>query len=314
MNKSSFFVRLGLPEATEPSAREALSEILTRVASRFSFQGLEDWQVDLPSHVKVLGAEREFHDLTQSAAMNLEIRVYFEKKADAQAYGRLIKASFDEIKVYPARPLAKRDWMKEWRKFYKTQKVEAGGRTVYIVPAWKKAPKNSLSVKIHPGQAFGTGTHPTTRLCIEAFLAAWSELPEKVRLLDFGSGTGVLALVAESLAAKEKRQLRSVAVESDPDALVQCGKNARLNRRKVRLLRKLPKGKFDFIFANVLAPVLVKHKAELAARLAPGALVVVSGILAKEAGQFQRDFAVAGLERLSAQIEGDWAGILYGKK
>jgi ribosomal protein L11 methyltransferase len=309
----SSFVRLGIPEGVSSEARDALALLVIRAASPFSFQGLEDWSVDLPPSARVLGAEREFLDLRGKGPLSRELRVYFALKADGTAFARLMTAAFSDLKVYPPKVVGKRDWMREWRKSYKTQQLSAGGRSLSVVPAWLKAPKGAVAVKIHPGQAFGTGTHPTTRLCIQAFLNAFPRLPESPRVLDFGAGTGLLALAALVLAKEEKRSLTAVAVESDPDALKQCEKNAKLNRQKIRLLRKLPRGRFDFIFANVLAPVLLDFQEELADRLNPGGLLVLSGILEKERRAFVRDFQQPSLRLRRSRKEQGWAALEFQK-
>jgi ribosomal protein L11 methyltransferase len=309
--KTSYYVRVKLPAGTGLDTREALSEIMTRVASRFSFQGLEDWAITLGAGEKVLGAEREFHDLRGKGTVSDEMRVYFGKKADGTTFGKLLSSVIPELKIGAPRELGKKDWMKEWRKHYRTQVVKEGKGALAIVPAWKKPPaRPAAHVKIWPGQAFGTGTHATTRLCLRAYLRAAPDLGNKLSLLDFGAGTGVLALGALALAAKEGRAISALAVESDPEALAQAGKNARLNRRKLALRRKLAKGKrYDFVFANVLAPVLLAFRRELAAALKPGATIVLSGILASEAESFAEEFRQKGLELVRLDTEGDWASI-----
>ena len=309
MKSSSYFVRLGLPEGTEIPAREALSRILTGVASRFSFQGLEDWSVDLPDSTKILGAEREFHDLTKVSALNREMRVYFAKKADAANFGRLLKANFEDLTIFPPRKLAPKDWMKEWRKHYRTQKISGGHREIFIVPAWKKSPKGKVSVRVYPGQAFGTGTHPTTRLCLQAFLE--QELPASANILDFGAGTGVLALGALAQGSVEKKKFKATAVESDPEALDQCRKNARLNRLPMVFSLRLPRKKFDFVFANVLAPVLVKFRGPLISSLKKGGVIVLSGILASDGKNFLRQFQAKGLQLREEKHEGDWVAFVF---
>ena len=313
---SSFYVKVELPSGAALETREALAVVLTRVASRFSFQGLEDYTVELSSGEKVLGAEREFHDLRGRGKMNDEMRVYFGKKTDGTIFGKLVKSAFEDLKIAAPRALGKKDWMKEWRKHYRTQIVREGKAALAIVPAWKKPPATpKVSVKIWPGQAFGTGTHSTTRLCLKAFLKAAPSMPTSLSLLDFGAGTGVLALGAQAWAAKAGMKIKAVAVESDPQALEQAGKNARLNRRELRLCLKMPKAKpYDFVFANVLAPVLLLFKKELAASVKPGGLMVLSGILATESESFRKKFAQKELEYLGTELEGDWAALLWRRK
>lgn len=311
--KTSFYVRVKLPAGIALETREALSEIITRVASRFSFQGLEDWAVTLGAGEKVLGAEREFHDLRGKGTVTEEVRVYFAKKPDGVVFGRLLTSAIEDLKVSAPRALGKKDWMKEWRKHYRTQVVKEGKAALAIVPAWKKPPaRPKAHVKIWPGQAFGTGTHATTRLCLQAYLREAAALPNNFKLLDFGAGTGVLALGAMALAAGSGQRITALAVESDPEALAQAGKNARLNRRKIELSRKLAKQKrYEFVFANVLAPVLLAFRKELAASLTPGGFLVLSGILASEVEGFASDFGQKGLELLRIDTEGDWASVSW---
>jgi ribosomal protein L11 methyltransferase len=312
--KKAFYVRLALPEGLGQPEREAFSEIVTRVASRFSFRGLEDWAVDLPPGTKVLGAEREFHDLRSAGTAKPEMRVYFATKKDAGNYARLIRASFAEIKVGAVRELSPRDWMKTWRKFYHTQVIREAGRDLAVVPAWLKPKKNQkVYVRIYPGQAFGTGTHPTTRLCLRHFLrfATALEGTEPVKVLDFGAGTGVLALAAEKILRADGRGFQGTAVESDPEALKQAGKNARINRAALRFMRGVPvRARYDWIFANVLAPVLLEHRATLLGALRPGGYIVLSGLLVEEAEDFLRRFHRAGFRLVAELSEEGWASLL----
>ena len=301
----SFYVRVLLPAqlAQLPRQRELLAQLLVRVAANFSFQGLEDWTVDLPTHVKVLGIEREFHDLTQKGRMNDEVRVYFGQKEEAATYRKLLTGILGEAKILGPIRLAERDWMKAWRKHYQPVHFREGGVSLSVVPAWRKAQGKGLSVRIYPGQAFGTGTHPTTRLCLRLFLRHRELLPAKPSTLDFGAGTGILAFSA----AKVMPGLRLRLVESDPDALAQARKNARINRMRASFaLRPKAGQKFDLVFANVLSPVLLQEKKQLRAALRPGGLLLLSGILRQDGKKFLRAFRQPGLAVAEELIEGDW--------
>lgn len=323
-SRGTFYVRLHVPEGTAPETREALARLLVSVASRFSFQGLEDYAVDLAAGERVLGAEREFHDLRGKGKMSSELRAYFGSRSDAVQFRALVRSVIEDLRVDAPRALVRKDWMKEWRRHYKTQILRAGGRVLRVVPAWKKAPASGLSVRIYPGQAFGTGTHATTRLCLMAAMEGWS--PSVRRVLDFGAGTGVLALGAMALAASAnanaaaaagpKKRISVDAVESDPEALAQCRKNFGINRRRARFLLKMPKARYDLVLANVLAPILLSHQRALGAAVASGGRLVLSGILAKEAAAFRRAFKVRalGLHYEGTRIEGDWAAVEYTKK
>lgn len=296
----TFYTRLLLPAGLTTEARDSLAEIVTRLAARFSFQGLEDWQVDVKNS-RVLGAEKEFHDLSRAGTVKPEMRVYFKHKKDAALFGKIIGSAFADLRVSPPRELKPRDWMRLWRKHYKTQVLREGRQRLNIVPAWKKAPALGASVRITPGQAFGTGTHPTTQLCLRLLLkhAAPSQ-----KVLDFGAGTGVLLIAAHKLSGAG-----GLAVESDTTALAQCRKNAKLNRAGgLRFSRSMDSRKYDLVFANVLAPVLLAHRKKLHAALAPGGLIFLSGILKEEAGAFLKQFR-GKLELVEKLDQGDWSAI-----
>lgn len=302
--KKSFFVKIFLPEGISLDQREVFSSLVLRLAQNFSFQGLDDWHVDLGAGEKVLGIESEFHDLTGKGKMSAEMRAHFALKTDAASFVKIMRASFEDLRVQGPYLLAPKDWMKEWRKHYKKQKIGA----VTIVPAWLKSPAKGVSVRIYPGQAFGTGTHATTRLCLLSFLEVFKKDAGKFSCLDFGAGTGILAIAAAKLYGKG---FKGDAVESDQVALDQARKNARLNRVSLRFLRKMPaKKKYDFIFANVLAPVLLAQKTFLKEAVSEGGHLVLSGILATEADAFLQEFGMDGFSLVRKSVEGDWAAIL----
>jgi ribosomal protein L11 methyltransferase len=309
----SYFLKITPPPGTGSEQREVLSTVLTRAATRFSFRGLEDWAVNVPASQKILGAEREFHDLSGLKRTSETFVVYFGSRSDAATYGKILKNAFAELSISAPRKQAKQDWMKAWRKHYKTVKIRAGGVSLAIVPAWKKAPATGISVRIYPGQAFGTGTHATTRLCMELYLVHRRE--GGAELLDFGAGTGILAFAALKLAASEKVRVKALAVESDPEALAQAGKNARINRLKIGLSRKMNAGKrYEIIFANVLAPVLLAQKTQLLGGLKKGGLIILSGILRKECAKFLKEFRSPALELVEERSEGDWVAFALRKK
>lgn len=314
---TSFYTSLLLPEGTELKQREAFSQIVGNLASRFSFQGMEDWAVELDAGTKVLGIEREFHDLSGKGKLKPEIRVYFAKKEDAGVFGKVLMNAFEDIRVQSPKKLIPRDWMKLWRKFYKTQMIQEGGQRLAIVPSWKKAPagKKLLKVRIAPGQAFGTGTHATTRLCLQMFLRYAPALKvRKIKVLDFGAGTGVLAIAAEQWAKNEKLSFQGLGVESDPEALKQGKKNVVLNRSKVKFQAKVGKVQsYNFVFANVLAPVLLEFRDLLSESVARGGFLVLSGLLASEIHSFAEKFLKSPLEIVEVITDGDWGAIVLRK-
>ncbi len=149
---------------------------------------------------------------------------------------------------------------------------------LWIVPSWHEAPDpDAITLVLDPGLAFGTGSHPTTRLCLK-----WLE--QNVRggesLLDYGCGSGILAIAAKKLGAG-----RVVGTDVDAQAITASNDNAASNRTQAEffLPAALPAGEFDILVANILTNPLKALMPLLAARVRPGGRIALSGILAEQA-------------------------------
>ncbi len=181
--------------------------------------------------------------------------------------------------------LADRDWERAWLDQFSPIRIADG---LWIVPSWIDPPEpGAVNLVIDPGLAFGTGTHPTTRLCLEALTQL--DLADK-RVLDYGCGSGVLAIAALRLGAAE-----AIATDLDPRALDATRANAEENRCGDRLLTMDPDsvdrryaGGVDVLIANILAGTLVELQDRLLALLKPGGVVLLSGILADQADAVRR--------------------------
>lgn len=158
--------------------------------------------------------------------------------------------------------------------------ARAFGERLWLAPADDdRRPSGRVTIRLHMGYAFGTGQHPTTALCLE-----W--LDRHVRpgatILDYGCGSGVLALAALALGAEH-----AVAIDNDTQALAATSANAALNGMTERLFvgtpESLPNATFDLLAANILAGPLVAHAALFAERVRPGGALVLSGVLEKQA-------------------------------
>ncbi|MGE5170963.1 MAG: 50S ribosomal protein L11 methyltransferase [Rudaea sp.] len=168
-----------------------------------------------------------------------------------------------------------RDWVRATQAQFGPIRI---GDDLWIVPSWCAPPApDARNVVLDPGLAFGTGTHATTRLCLQ-WLAQCVD--PKASVLDYGCGSGILAIAAAKLGAS-----RVVAVDIDPQALVAARDNATRNRVDVRiaLVDALPPERFSIVVANILAHPLVLLAPALAARVRPGGLLALSGILASQA-------------------------------
>lgn len=184
-----------------------------------------------------------------------------------------------------------RDWGETWKQGLGPFAV---GR-VFIRPSWTAAtpPPGTVEVVLDPGMAFGTGTHPTTALCLAAIDALLRESPG-ADVLDVGTGSGLLGIAAKKLGAA-----RVVGTESDPVALRVAAENAERNGVRLELRQDdaaaVP-GCFRVVVANILANALVALAPALASRVAPGGTLVLSGILAGQEDEVRRACVDAGLE------------------
>jgi ribosomal protein L11 methyltransferase len=171
-----------------------------------------------------------------------------------------------------------KDWEREWMDDFKPLRF---GERLWIVPSWHDAPDpHAANLLLDPGLAFGTGTHPTTALCLE-----WldGQDVESRQVIDYGCGSGILGLAALLLGADHV-----IGVDTDPQALEASRENARRNkvedgRLDLFLPADEPDTMADIMLANILAQPLIGLAPRLAAKVKPGGHLVLSGILSNQA-------------------------------
>ena len=201
------------------------------------------------------------------------------------------------------------DWADRWRDFHRPT-VIAGGRVV-IRPSWEEGAEEveGLDVTVDPGQAFGTGAHPTTRLCVELMLRLADEGHASGSLVDLGTGSGVLAIVAAKLGWSPVR-----AVDSERAAIEAVRANAEANHVEVaplrRNLRESSPPSARTVVANLTAPLLKDLTASMDPAELPRALVC-SGLLAREADGVVAAFCGLGLTERERRESGDWAALRF---
>ncbi len=200
--------------------------------------------------------------------------------------------------------VADEDWGEGWKKDFRPLDV---GR-VRVRPTWiaEPPPPGSVEVVLDPGMAFGTGSHATTSLCLAALSDLLAARPGAT-VLDVGTGSGILAIAARKLGAG-----RVAANDDDPKAVEVARENAAANGAAVEValapVGELA-GTFDLVVANILANTLVELAPDLAAKLAPGGVVLLSGILAPQEDEVRRAYVAQGLAPVAGgdRREGEWS-------
>lgn len=203
----------------------------------------------------------------------------------------------------------------DWVKHFKETFVAFDVPPFRVVPEWVDegdAPADTASpirIRIDPGRAFGTGTHESTKLCLTTLGRVADSLPKSPRTLDLGCGTGILGI-----AAAKRLGARVLACDYDPLATASTGTHAAMNGVTLEVLlmdgcRGLEPGRFDLVFANLMAPFLISRVDEITAMGAPGARFILAGLLRVEEedvkAAWPRDWAV------TATYENEWASLLY---
>jgi ribosomal protein L11 methyltransferase len=218
-------------------------------------------------------------------------------------------------------PIADQNWMEAWKARY--QPIPIGERLI-IVPAWLESPNAArLPIKIDPGMAFGTGTHPTTQLCLEFVEEIMETLKVSktfrvLSVIDVGCGSGILSIAALKLGAA-----LALGVDIDPASVQASRENADANRIGAEfvlgqgsvaevLAGQFPLRQAPLVLANILAPVLIRLlDAGLGDLLSPGGALVMSGILTEQAQSVIEAAQSHGLERTGQRQLGDWVALTF---
>ena len=202
--------------------------------------------------------------------------------------------------------LATEDWAEAWKRHYHTLRI---GQRIVVAPSWEEPSlgPGDVLIKLDPGMAFGTGTHPSTQLILR--LLERMLHPGDV-MLDVGTGSGILAIAAVKLGAS-----RVIATDIDPEAVRTAEENARLNqvREKLTLLvDSAPKaGTYPLVAANILADVIARlllHE-NLADRVAPDGVLLLSGIIQQRREVVELALRATGMAVIDVAEDGDWLAI-----
>ncbi|EIJ42799.1 ribosomal protein L11 methyltransferase [Beggiatoa alba B18LD] len=241
---------------------------------------------------------------------NTRILALFEEDTDPESLLLHFHAvlSADVPLSYELQRLADQEWTRVWMSDFHPMRF---GERLWICPSWTSPPEpDAVNILLDPGLAFGTGTHPTTALCLE-WLDAQTNFAGK-RVIDYGCGSGILAIAAAKLGSTE-----NWAVDIDPQALLATRDNAEKNGVSAMIYTALPEAftlpQADVLLANILANPLISLAKTFAEYLPAGAPIVLSGILQTQADMVVTAYATY-FEQLSVTEKEGWVRVVGYKR
>ncbi len=228
----------------------------------------------------------------------------FEQQAQAAEAAQLLALQdfFEGCAVDSQAPVPEQDWVRLTQSQFSPVAIT---EHFWIVPTWHEPPAQAQQIiRLDPGLAFGTGTHPTTRMCLGwiagGLPAQAGRSPKLGRVLDYGCGSGILAIGAAKFGAGALD-----AVDIDEAAVQATRENAQANAVSLQAgLPSLAQGRYDTVLANILATPLKVLAPLLCAHVAPGGHLVLAGILERQAEELQAAYAPYGLLRVTDAQDG----------
>ena len=194
------------------------------------------------------------------------------------------------------------DWATAWKAYYKPMRI---GKRLVVTPPWEtpELGPDDLAIIVDPGMAFGTGSHPTTQLCL---VALEEYVKPGMRVADVGTGSGILAIAAAKLGAA------SVAAnDNDPLAVKIARENAGVNSVSIEINDTIPDGPYAVIVANILADVIIGMAEPLAEWTQPGGTLIASGIIDTREADVRQAVESAGFLSKDTRHQGEWVALIF---
>lgn len=247
------------------------------------------------------------------------IKAYYNGEENIDEIINYIKTGLDNLKEYGINKglglvtestVNEEDWANNWKKYYKPTRV---GARVVIKPIWEeyKLKSHELLVELDPGMAFGTGTHETTRMCIQALE---KYVNEDTRVFDIGTGSGILAISAAKLGAKEV-----IGGDLDPVAVTAAKENVTQNNLSDNIkifkgdLMEVVEGKADVVVANIIADVIMFLTPQLRDYINENGIFISSGIIKDKKDEVIKTLIENGFEPIEVNNQGEWICIVAKK-
>ncbi len=296
-----------------------LAEAVADVMARFAYSGVmmeqgvkynDEEDAGTPTGPITVRAYLEMDDQVEEKRQKLEESLYY----------------LGMIQPLPAatyRQVADQNWMEAWKQHYKPILI---GKRIVIVPAWMESPDpDRVAIKIDPGMAFGTGTHPTTQLCLELMEPFFDDEPSSIdrrplSVIDVGCGSGILSIAAIGLGAKTV-----LGVDIDAGSVQNSRENADANGvgdefiLGVGSVDEIRSGQFAYsqaplVLANILAPVIIRlFDSGLADLIEPSGAIILSGILDEQEQRVLEAAQAHGLRMNEKKQMGDWVALTMSR-
>lgn len=268
-------------------------------------------------------------EVSEDAADFVTLRAYFDAAPDVEQLRqnilnnlKLIDLPEFALRRVEASTIADQDWMSEWKKGWEPLPI---GQRLVIAPSWKLDQVSQLTdaahrviIQIDPGMAFGTGTHETTRGCLELLEHYWPPKSDSASLLDVGTGTGILAIAAFKLLSLEAQaNTRITAFDVDPEAIEVARENAEINQVadsieiEVNKLSSYAGQEFDVVLANLTADVIVPLAADFPAAMKPQGVLIVSGILQTQGDDVKSALTAQQFSLIEEKPDGEWVSMAF---
>ncbi|KWC74286.1 ribosomal protein L11 methyltransferase [Burkholderia cepacia] len=260
---------------------EALSDALLELGALSV--SVEDADADTPDEQPLFGEPGLVPDRTAWQHSRVVALLAAEHEPAVLLAAAANEIGIAETPTFVVREVEEQDWVRLTQSQFEPIPI---GERIWVVPSWHDAPDpDALILELDPGLAFGTGSHPTTRLCME-----WLEQSVKPgqSVLDYGCGSGILAILAKKCGANPV-----IGIDIDPQAVESARQNSERNRAEVTygLPDACPDGEFDIVVANILSNPLKLMASMLASKVKPGGRIALSGVLARQADEVAAVYA-----------------------
>ncbi len=255
--------------------------------------------------------EKDFLMVDHAVSAYFPMNIYAERRKQAivKRFEETFAEREDIVYTIDFYDFEEEDYQNSWKKYFYTQKIS---ERFVVKPTWREyePQEDELVIEIDPGRAFGTGTHPTTSLCIKLME---ENIKEGNTVIDVGTGSGILMVAAEKLGAG-----KIVGTDIDPMAVEVAEENLLLNKVDMEkakayagdLVTVVQNEKFDVVVANILADVLLILLKDISRVVKKDGLVIFSGIIEDKLEEMKRAVEEVGLEILEVKADKEWRAML----